>query len=129
MMFKRERAYRLEWEKSFENYLNELDKQKPVIICGDLNVAHEQIDLKNWKTNQKNAGFTIEERTAFSHLLATGFTDTFRHFYPTQEGIYSWWRNLSPPTNYICFIPLGPLLFIKQKSISSTSNFTDKNIH
>ncbi|MPM84054.1 Exodeoxyribonuclease [bioreactor metagenome] len=84
-------AYRLEWEKSFENYLNELDKQKPVIICGDLNVAHEQIDLKNWKTNQKNAGFTIEERTAFSHLLATGFTDTFRHFYPTQEGIYSWW--------------------------------------
>ncbi len=83
--------YRLEWEKAFYLYLEELKKQKPVIICGDLNVAHEKIDLKNWKTNQKNAGFTMEEREAFSHLLANGFIDTFRHFYPELEGVYSWW--------------------------------------
>ncbi|HCB27080.1 MAG TPA: exodeoxyribonuclease III, partial [Enterococcus sp.] len=76
--------YRLEWEKAFYLYLEELKKQKPVIICGDLNVAHKNIDLKNWKTNQKNAGFTMEEREAFSHLLANGFVDTFRHFYPDQ---------------------------------------------
>lgn len=69
--------YRLEWEKAFYLYLEELKKQKPVIICGDLNVAHQNIDLKNWKTNQKNAGFTMEEREAFSHLLANGFVDTF----------------------------------------------------
>ena len=60
-------------------------------MCGDLNVAHQEIDLKNWKTNQKNAGFTMEERTDFSHLLANGFIDTFRYFYPEQTGIYSWW--------------------------------------
>ena len=83
--------YRLEWEKALYLYLEKLKKQKPVIICGDLNVAHKNIDLKNWKTNQKNAGFTMEEREAFSHLLANGFVDTFRHFYPDLEGIYSWW--------------------------------------
>ena len=83
--------YRLQWEEAFYHYLEELKKQKPVIVCGDLNVAHQEIDLKNWKTNQKNAGFTMEERTAFSHLLANGFIDTFRYFYPEQTGIYSWW--------------------------------------
>lgn len=83
--------YRLQWEEAFYRYLEELKKQKPVIVCGDLNVAHQEIDLKNWKTNQKNAGFTMEERTAFSHLLANGFIDTFRYFYPEQTGIYSWW--------------------------------------
>ncbi|MCO5508736.1 exodeoxyribonuclease III [Enterococcus hirae] len=83
--------YRLQWEEAFYHYLEELKKKKPVIVCGDLNVAHQEIDLKNWKTNQKNAGFTMEERTAFSHLLANGFIDTFRYFYPEQTGIYSWW--------------------------------------
>ena len=83
--------YRLQWEEACYHYLEELKKQKPVIVCGDLNVAHQEIDLKNWKTNQKNAGFTMEERTAFSHLLANGFIDTFRYFYPEQTGIYSWW--------------------------------------
>ncbi|MGX7173926.1 exodeoxyribonuclease III [Enterococcus ratti] len=83
--------YRLQWEEAFYHYLEELKKQKPVIVCGDLNVAHQEIDLKNWKTNQKNAGFTIEEREAFSRLLNNGFIDTFRYFYPNQEGIYSWW--------------------------------------
>lgn len=83
--------YRLTWEDAFRHYLTELQKEKPVIICGDLNVAHENIDLKNWKTNQKNAGFTPEERGKFSELLASGFTDTFRYFYPDLEGVYSWW--------------------------------------
>jgi exodeoxyribonuclease-3 len=68
-----------------------LKQQKPVILCGDLNVAHKNIDIKNWKTNQKSAGFTPEEREKFSTLLAAGFTDTFRYFYPDAEGIYSWW--------------------------------------
>ena len=84
--------YRLEWEEAFYNYLENLKKQKPVIVCGDLNVAHQKIDLKNWKTNQKNAGFTPEERAALSRLLDNGFIDTFRYFYPTQEGVYSWWN-------------------------------------
>lgn len=84
--------YRLEWEEAFYNYLENLKKQKPVIVCGDLNVAHQTIDLKNWKTNQKNAGFTPEERAALSRLLDNGFIDTFRYFYPTQEGVYSWWN-------------------------------------
>ncbi|MBF8807610.1 MAG: exodeoxyribonuclease III [Enterococcus lacertideformus] len=83
--------YRLQWEEAFYHYLEELKKQKPVIVCGDLNVAHQEIDLKNWKTNQKNAGFTVEERKAFSHLLNNGFIDTFRYFYPDQVGVYSWW--------------------------------------
>ncbi|MHC5373455.1 exodeoxyribonuclease III [Enterococcus sp. LJL120] len=83
--------YRMTWEDAFREYLNKLKADKPVILCGDLNVAHENIDLKNWKTNQKNAGFTPQERGKFSELLATGFTDTFRYFYPDLEGAYSWW--------------------------------------
>lgn len=83
--------YRMRWEDDFLAYLKRLDQQKPVIFCGDLNVAHQEIDLKNPKTNRRNAGFTDEEREKFSTLLGQGFTDTFRHFYPNQEGIYSWW--------------------------------------
>lgn len=83
--------YRMTWEEDFKAYLNQLDTQKPVILCGDLNVAHENIDLKNWKTNRKNAGFSDEEREKFSLLLNEGFVDTFRHFYPDLEGAYSWW--------------------------------------
>lgn len=84
-------SYRMEWEEAFKEYLKKLDESKPVIVCGDLNVAHKEIDLKNPKTNQKNAGFTIEERTKFTELLESGFTDTFRYFYPDMEEIYSWW--------------------------------------
>lgn len=83
--------YRMTWEDAFREYLNELKQTKPVILCGDLNVAHENIDLKNWKTNQKNAGFSPEERQKFTELLNSGFTDTFRYFYPDKEGVYSWW--------------------------------------
>ena len=81
----------MEWEDAFLSYLKGLDQNKPLILCGDLNVAHEEIDLKNPKTNRKNAGFTDEERTKMTALLSAGFTDTFRHFYPDIEGIYSWW--------------------------------------
>lgn len=84
-------SYRMQWEDDFLSYLKTLEKEKPVILCGDLNVAHREIDLKNPKTNRKNAGFTDEERAKFSALLDSGFTDTFRHFYPDAEGIYSWW--------------------------------------
>ena len=83
--------YRMQWEDDFRAYLQELDKKKPVIVCGDLNVAHQEIDLKNPKGNKKNPGFTDEERGKFDALLAAGFVDTFRHFYPTLEGAYSWW--------------------------------------
>ena len=83
--------YRMEWEDAFLAYLKKLDEKKPVILCGDLNVAHEEIDIKNPKTNRKNAGFTDEERAKMTALLSSGFTDTFRHFYPDAEGIYSWW--------------------------------------
>lgn len=83
--------YRMTWEDAFRAYLLSLNEKKPVIVCGDLNVAHQEIDLKNPKSNRKNAGFTDEERTKMTTLLDSGFTDTFRHFYPTQEGIYSWW--------------------------------------
>ncbi len=83
--------YRMAWEDAFLDHLKKLDAIKPVIFCGDLNVAHENIDLKNWKTNQKNAGFTDEERAKFSVLLDSGFIDTFRFFYPDKEGLYSWW--------------------------------------
>lgn len=83
--------YRMKWEDDFLSYLKELEKTKPVILCGDLNVAHTEIDLKNPKTNRKNAGFTDEEREKMTVLLDNGFTDTFRHFYPNKEGIYSWW--------------------------------------
>lgn len=83
--------YRMAWEDEFRNYLLGLDARKPVVVCGDLNVAHQEIDLKNPKTNRRNAGFTDEEREKFSALLASGFTDTFRYFYPEQRDIYSWW--------------------------------------
>ncbi len=83
--------YRMRWEDDFRAYLLNLNKSKPVIVCGDLNVAHEEIDLKNPKTNRKNAGFTDEERQKMTTLLGSGFTDSFRHFYPDKEGIYSWW--------------------------------------
>lgn len=83
--------YRMRWEDDFRSYLSELDKNKPVILCGDLNVAHNEIDLKNPKTNRKNAGFTDEERGKFTELLKSGFVDSFRYFYPDTEGVYSWW--------------------------------------
>ena len=83
--------YRMEWEDAFRNYICELDKKKPVVFCGDLNVAHKEIDLKNPKSNRKNPGFTDEERGKFSAMLESGFVDTFRHFYPDLEGVYSWW--------------------------------------
>ncbi|HEX9058904.1 MAG TPA: exodeoxyribonuclease III [Clostridia bacterium] len=84
-------SYRMKWEDDFRSYLLELDKKKPVIICGDLNVAHKEIDLKNPSSNRKNAGFTDEERCKFTDLLNAGFIDTFRHFYPDKTGAYSWW--------------------------------------
>ncbi len=83
--------YRMTWEDAFRNYLLELDKKKPVILCGDLNVAHQEIDLKNPKTNRKNAGFSDEERAKMTELLEAGFTDTFRHLYPDAIEEYSWW--------------------------------------
>lgn len=83
--------YRMQWEDDFLTYLKQLDSKKPVILCGDLNVAHTEIDLKNPKTNRKNAGFSDEERAKMTTLLDSGFTDTFRYFYPDKEGIYSWW--------------------------------------
>lgn len=83
--------YRMEWEDAFRRYLKELEKRKPVVFCGDLNVAHQEIDLKNPKTNRKNAGFTDEERAKFTELLSAGFVDTYRYFYPDKEQIYSWW--------------------------------------
>lgn len=83
--------YRMQWDEAFRAYLVELDQHKPVLVCGDLNVAHQEIDLKNPKTNRRNAGFTDEERGQFARLLEAGFVDTFRHFYPTLEGAYSWW--------------------------------------
>lgn len=83
--------FRLKWEDAFRHYLHELDLKKPVILCGDLNVAHQNIDLKNWKTNRGNPGFSNEERQAFDQLLNEGFTDTFRFLHPNQEGAYSWW--------------------------------------
>ena len=83
--------YRMTWEDDFRAYLKKLDEIKPVILCGDLNVAHQEIDLKNPKTNHKNAGFTDEERAKFTELLSAGFIDSFRHFYPDKTGEYSWW--------------------------------------
>lgn len=83
--------YRMEWEDAWLGYLNGLEERKPVIFCGDLNVAHQEIDLKNPKTNRKNAGFTDQEREKFTRLLEAGFVDTYRYFYPQQEGVYSWW--------------------------------------
>ena len=83
--------YRMTWEDDFRSYLISLDARKPVIVCGDMNVAHQEIDLKNPKTNHENAGFTDQERQKMSLLLSSGFTDSFRHFYPTLQGAYSWW--------------------------------------
>lgn len=83
--------YRMKWEDDFREYLLRLNKKKPVILCGDLNVAHNEIDLKNPKTNRKNAGFSDEEREKMTILLNSGFTDSFRYLYPDKEGIYSWW--------------------------------------
>lgn len=84
-------AYRMTWDDAFRKYVKSLDEKKPVLMCGDMNVAHEEIDLKNPKSNRKNAGFTDEEREKFTELLNAGFTDTFRFFYPDQIDIYSWW--------------------------------------
>ena len=83
--------YRMDWEDKLRGYLSDLDKQKPVFYCGDLNVAHEEIDLKNPKTNRGNAGFSDEERAKFTELLGAGFTDSFRYLYPDVTGVYSWW--------------------------------------
>lgn len=83
--------YRMTWDDAFREYLLRLDSKKPVIACGDMNVAHKEIDLKNPKTNRKNAGFTYEEREKFTQLLSAGFTDTFRSLHPDEEGAYSWW--------------------------------------
>ena len=83
--------YRMRWEDDFRNYLLALDAKKPVIVCGDMNVAHEEIDLRNPKTNRRNAGFTDEERQKMTVLLGSGFTDTFRYFYPDMANQYSWW--------------------------------------
>lgn len=84
-------GYRMSWEDDFKAYIKELDSKKPVILCGDLNVAHKEIDLKNPNSNRKNAGFTDEERGKFSELLGAGFVDTFRYFNPDKEGAYTWW--------------------------------------
>ena len=102
--------YRMSWEDAFRAYLKKLEEEKPVIFCGDLNVAHEEIDLKNPKTNRGNAGFSDEERGKFSELLAAGFIDTFRYFYPDLEGAYSWWsyrfsaraKNVGWRIDYFC---------------------------
>lgn len=83
--------YRMQWEDDFLAWLKGLEQKKPVIFCGDLNVAHQEIDLKNPKSNHKNAGFSDEERAKFTDLLSAGFVDTFRYFYPEAEGVYSWW--------------------------------------
>lgn len=83
--------YRMQWDRDLLAYLKGLEQRKPVVLCGDLNVAHREIDLKNPKSNRRNAGFTDEERAGFQSMLDAGFVDTFRHFYPDQEGIYSWW--------------------------------------
>ncbi|RED54921.1 exodeoxyribonuclease III [Cohnella lupini] len=86
--------YRLEWEDRFRTYLQELDKLKPVIVCGDLNVAHQEIDIKNAKGNRGASGFTDEEREKMTRLLDAGFIDTFRHLYPDRADVYSWWSNM-----------------------------------
>lgn len=83
--------YRMVWEDDFRSYLKKLEEKKPVIVCGDLNVAHKEIDIKNAKANRRNAGFTDEEREKMTVLLDSGMTDTFRYFYPNLEGVYSWW--------------------------------------
>ena len=86
--------YRMEWEDRFRAYLLELDEKKPVVVCGDLNVAHKEIDIKNWRSNRGNSGFTDEERGKMTQLLESGFIDTYRYFYPDREGAYTWWSNM-----------------------------------
>jgi exodeoxyribonuclease-3 len=86
--------YRMEWEDRFRGYLQDLDKHKPVIVCGDLNVAHQEIDIKNAKSNRGASGFTLEERDKMTRLLEAGFIDTFRHFYPDRTDAFSWWSNM-----------------------------------
>ncbi len=88
-------SYRMEWEEAFLAYLKKLEEHKPVIFCGDLNVAHKEIDLKNPRSNRRNAGFTDEERGCFTRVLENGFVDTFRHFYPDLENAYSWWSYMA----------------------------------
>jgi len=103
-------AYRMEWDDAFRDYLKSLDAHKPVIFCGDLNVAHQEIDLKNPKTNRRNAGFTDEERGKFAALLQAGFVDSFRHFHPDRRDAYTWWsyfagaraRNIGWRIDYFC---------------------------
>ncbi len=87
--------YRMEWEDDFRKYLKELEKKKPVVLCGDLNVAHQDIDIKNYRSNHGNAGFTAEERGKLTELLASGFVDSFRYFYPKQQDAYSWWSYMA----------------------------------
>ncbi len=87
--------YRMKWEDDFKNYLKKLDKMKPIIMCGDLNVAHNEIDLRNPKQNRKNAGFTDEERNKMTKLLEAGFIDTYRYLYPNQENAYTWWSYMA----------------------------------
>ena len=102
--------YRMEWEDAFRAYLVSLDSKKPVIVCGDMNVAHQEIDLKNPQSNHNNAGFSDEERAKFSELLEAGFIDSFRYFYPDQEGAYTWWsymfkareKNVGWRIDYFC---------------------------
>lgn len=102
--------YRMTWEDAFLSYLKDLKEKKPVVFCGDLNVAHREIDLKNPKTNHKNAGFTDEERGKFQNIIDAGFIDTFRYFYPELEGAYSWWsyrfqareKNVGWRIDYFC---------------------------
>ncbi|MEC1717098.1 exodeoxyribonuclease III [Schinkia azotoformans] len=118
-------SYRLEWEDNIRNYLLELDKVKPVILCGDLNVAHQEIDLKNYKTNRGNSGFTDEEREKMTRLLDSGFVDSFRYLYPDKGDVYSWWsymnkvreRNIGWRIDY----------FILSKGLSSS--IIDSQIH
>lgn len=106
-------SYRMDWERDFLAYLQKLRQERPVIFCGDLNVAHQEIDLKNPKSNRRNAGFTNEERACFTKILESGFIDTFRHFYPDLEGAYSWWsyrfnsraRNAGWRIDYFCVSP------------------------
>ncbi|MDQ0255818.1 exodeoxyribonuclease-3 [Evansella vedderi] len=87
--------YRLTWEDDFKNYIHKLEESKPVVVCGDLNVAHQEIDLKNHKTNVGNSGFTDEERAKMSSLLESGYIDSYRHLYPNQEDVYSWWSYMN----------------------------------
>jgi len=102
--------YRMKWEDDFRNYLVELDKKKPVVVCGDMNVAHKEIDLKNPASNRRNAGFTDEEREKFTRLLEAGFIDSFRFFYPDKKDAYTWWsymfnarsRNAGWRIDYFC---------------------------